>query len=180
GFRRRQNFDGAPQPGFGNSQRVFDHFDFLLGFCFALRPEKSVGRTEPDSTYSYLLRVAERKICRNDSRSDAAFPEKMGQDFLVRRCIPIFALRLALQFIERNKFVRLGLLATAIDLQIAQDQGAPAILLKKNEWIGRKKSRRIQHVRVAFTGGDDQARGFISAHSWSNNLRPNVQRLTSN
>ena len=47
-FRRFQNFDGALQPGFGNSQRAPDHFDFLLGFCFALRPEKSVRRAEPD------------------------------------------------------------------------------------------------------------------------------------
>ena len=45
----------------------------------------------------------------------------MGQDFLVGRCMPIFVLHFALQFIERNKFVRVGLPATAIDLQVAQD-----------------------------------------------------------
>src|SRR5207237_8878611 len=88
----------------------------------------------------------------------------MGQDFLVGRCMPIFVLHFALQFIERNKFVRLGLPATAINLQLAQDQGALAILLEKNERIGREKSRRIQHVSVVFTSCDDQARGFICAY----------------
>jgi hypothetical protein len=47
------------------------------------------------------------------------------------------------------------LLATAIDLQIAQDECPFTVALKKYEWIGRPKLRRVKHVGILLAGGDD-------------------------
>ena len=71
-----------------------------------------------------------------------------------------FSLHFALELAEHDEFIRIGLLATAIDLQIAQDKRASAIAFQKDEWIRRPKIRRIKHVGISVAGGDDKAGRF--------------------
>ena len=71
-----------------------------------------------------------------------------------------FSLHFALELAEHDEFIRIGLLATAIDLQIAQDKRASAIAFQKDEWIRRPKFRRIKHVGISVAGGDDKAGRF--------------------
>jgi hypothetical protein len=71
-----------------------------------------------------------------------------------------FSLHFALELAEHDEFIRVGLLSTAIDFQIAQDKCALAIAFQKNEWIGRPKLRREKHIGICFAGGDDEAGWF--------------------
>ena len=81
----------------------------------------------------------------------------MRENFFVGRRLFGFSLHFALELAEHDEFVRIGLLATAIDLQIAQDQCALAVSFQKNKWIRRPKFRRVKHVGISLAGGDDQA-----------------------
>src|SRR5213080_1194324 len=166
-FRRFQNFNRAFQSCFRNPQRATDHFNFLLRFRFAFGPEKSICRPNADLIRHEFLRITERKIRRNDCRSYAPFSEKMCKNFFVRWRLLRFPLHFTLQLAEHDEFVRFGLLAPAIDFQIAQDKCALAILLEKNERIGREKLGRVKHVWIGLAGGDDKQGGFVvsSTHS---------------
>src|SRR6185503_20820143 len=84
----------------------------------------------------------------------------MGQHFFVRRRLFRISLQLALNFAKHYKFIRVSLLAGAIDLQVTQDQCAFAVALKKNEWIGRPKLRRVKHVGILLARSDDEACRF--------------------
>src|SRR6186997_1664308 len=84
----------------------------------------------------------------------------MGQHFFVRRRLFRISLQLALDFAKHYKFIRVSLLAGAIDLQITQDQCAFAVALKENEWIGRPKLRRVKHVGILLARCDDEACRF--------------------
>src|SRR4029077_10910915 len=84
----------------------------------------------------------------------------MRQNFFVGRRFFGFSLYLALDLAEHDKFICVGLLATAIDFQIAQDKRAFAIAFEKDEWIGRPKIRRIEHIGIRLAGGDDKAGWF--------------------
>ena len=79
----------------------------------------------------------------------------MGQHFLVRRRLFRFPLQLALEIAEHYKFIRVSLLAAAIDFQIAQDQCPFAVALKENEWIGCPKLRCVKHVGILLARSDD-------------------------
>ena len=91
----------------------------------------------------------------------------MCKNFFVRWRLLRFPLHFTLQLAEHDEFVRFGLLAPAIDFQIAQDKCALAILLEKNERIGREKLGRVKHVWIGLAGGDDKQGGFVlsSTHS---------------
>src|SRR5215471_20037085 len=84
----------------------------------------------------------------------------MGQHLFVRRRLFRFPLQLALELAEHYELIRISLLAAAIDFQIAQDQCSFAVTLKKNEWIGRPKLRRIKHVGILLARSDDKACRF--------------------
>src|SRR5947207_1144696 len=63
---RFQNFDRALESFFRDSQGLAHHFDFLLRFRLALRPEKSVCRADTYLVCDEFLRVSNPKICRNN------------------------------------------------------------------------------------------------------------------
>src|SRR5712692_4413891 len=84
----------------------------------------------------------------------------MCKNLFIERRVFGFSLHFAFQLTEHDEFVRVGMLATAIDFQIAQDQRAFAIAFEKDEWIGRPKFRRVKHVGIRVTGGDDEAGWF--------------------
>ena len=84
----------------------------------------------------------------------------MRQNFFVGRRFFRFSLHFALELAEHDKFIRVGLLAAAIDFQIAQDKRAFAIALQKDEWIWRPKFRRIKHIGICLAGGDDETGWF--------------------
>src|SRR5882762_7484721 len=164
---RFQNFDGAFESFFGDSQRLAHHFHFLLRFRLALRPEKPVCRADTDFVGGKLLGVTESKICRDKHRSYASLFKKMRQNFFIGRRLFGFSLHFALDLAEHDEFICVGLLATAIDFQIAKDKRAFAIAFEKDEWIGRPKLCRIEHVGIRVAGGDDEAGWFCFcfAHS---------------
>src|SRR5215470_4213831 len=124
-----------PDPGFSNSQGTADHFDFLVRFRFAFRPEKPVCRAHTDFIRGELLGVAKREICRNDYRFYTAPSQEMREHFFIRRRVFGLSLRLALELTKHDKFICIGLLASSIDLEIAQDQRAFAVSLQENKWI---------------------------------------------
>jgi hypothetical protein len=64
----------------------------------------------------------------------------MGQHFFVGGAFFDLPCNFAFELAEHDKFVRVSLLASAIDFQIAQDQCPFAVALKENERIGRPKS----------------------------------------
>src|SRR4029077_880377 len=84
----------------------------------------------------------------------------MRQNFFVGRRFFRFSLYLALDLAEHDKFICVGLLATAIDFQSAQDKRAFAIAFEKDEWIGRPKIRRVKHIGIRLAGGDDEPGRF--------------------
>src|SRR2546430_2572101 len=55
-----------PINSFRDSQGFAHHFDFLLRFRLALRPEKSVCRADTYLVCDEFLRVSNPKICRNN------------------------------------------------------------------------------------------------------------------
>ena len=79
----------------------------------------------------------------------------MRQHFFIGRRFFRPALDFALEFVEGNKLIGRGLSATASHLHVAQDQRAFAVLLKKNEWIGREEPRCVKHIGIGFAGGDN-------------------------
>jgi hypothetical protein len=83
--RSFQHFNRAFESSFCDPQRASHHFNFLIGFGFTLRPEKSVGRANTDFICREFLRVTKRKICGHSGRSHASFFQEMGQHLLVRR-----------------------------------------------------------------------------------------------
>ena len=89
----------------------------------------------------------------------------MRQHFFVGRGLGTRPLHLVFELAVGQNLVRLGLLASAIDLEIAQDERSLAILLEKNKGIGREEARRVKHVRVILAGRDDQAR-FVFAFAF--------------
>src|SRR4030095_1160394 len=93
----------------------------------------SVART--DFVPGTLFRVAQREICGDNRRFHAAFREKVRENLFVRWRGLRVSLHFALQLAEHDEFVRIRLLAAAIDFQIAQYESSLAIALKKNEWI---------------------------------------------
>src|SRR5262249_51657463 len=129
-------------------------------FRFAFWPEKPVCRAHTDFIRGELLGVAKREICRNDYRFYAAPPQEMREHFFIRRRVFGLSLHLALELTKHDKFICIGLLASSIDLEIAQDQRAFAVSLQENKWIRRPKLRGIKHVRVGLACGDDKAGGF--------------------
>ena len=143
------------------------HLDFFVRFRFAFRPEKAVSRANTDFIGGEFLGVTKRKIGRNDCRLYAALTQKMRNNFFVRRRLLRFPLHFVLKLAEHDKFICVGLLAASIDFQIAQDKRALAVSLQKNEWIGRPKLCRVQHIRVGVACSDNQARwfGFSFGHS---------------
>ena len=73
------------------------------------------------------------------------------------------ALDLPLDFAQRHDLIHLRLAPATIDLEIAQDDRAFAVLLEKDEWIADEHARRIKHVGVALAVGNDEARLFASS-----------------
>src|SRR5439155_12431472 len=126
-FGRFQNFNGAFESSLRNSQGMAHHFDFFLRFRLALRPEKSVRRADTDFICGEFLRVTECIICRNNYRSYAPSFEEMRKNLFIGRRFFGFPLHFAFELAEHDEFIRVGLLATAIDFQIAQDKRALAI-----------------------------------------------------
>src|ERR1043166_4495400 len=94
--------------------------------------------------------------------SSAAYAQKMGEHFFIRRRLFRFALHFALELVERDELIRLRLFAPAAHFHVAQDKRALAVLLEKNEWVRREKPRCVKHVRVGFARGYNQARRSIS------------------
>ena len=91
---------------------------------------------------------------------------------LFRRVGPFStSLHFSLELAEHDEFIRIGLLATSIDFQIAQDERALAISFQEDEWIRRPKLCRIKLVRIGFAGGDDQAGRFVFVFADSLGLR---------
>src|ERR1700704_768183 len=84
----------------------------------------------------------------------------MRENSFVGRRLFGFSLHFALDLAEHDEFICVGLLATAIDFQIAKDKRAFAIAFEKDEWIGRPKFRRIEHIGIRLAGGDDEAGWF--------------------
>jgi hypothetical protein len=82
----------------------------------------------------------------------------MRQHFFVGGRLLGLALHFAFELVEHDKLVRLRILLRSIDLQIAQDQDAFPLLLKKNKRIADENPRRVKHVRVSVAGRDNQAR----------------------
>ena len=79
--------------------------------------------------------------------------------FIARRLFG-FSLRFPLELAEHDEFIRVGLLAAAIDFQIAQDKRASPIALQKDEWIRRPELRRVKHVGIGLACGDDETGRF--------------------
>src|SRR4029453_11720170 len=168
-FRCFQDFNCTPEASFGNSQGTADQFNFLVGFRFTFRPEEAVGCSDTNFVCSQRLRAAKWEICGNKCRFYTAFSQKMHENFFVRRRLPGFSLHFAFELAEHDKLIGVGLLAASINLQIAQDQRALAVLLQENKWIWRPKLRRVQHVGIDLTRGNNQARCFVFsfAHRFS-------------
>src|SRR5207253_8755776 len=110
-----------------------------------LWPKQSIRRADTDFVRSEFRCVAKRKICGNNCRSNTALFEKMGEHLFIGRRLFRFSLHLPLEFAEHDELIRIGLFATAIDFQIAQDQRALAVAREKNKWNGRPKLRRVKH-----------------------------------
>ena len=85
----------------------------------------------------------------------------MRQHLFVGRRFFGFSLHFALDLAEHDEFIRLGLLAPAIDLQIAQDERAFAVAFQKNKWIGREKFRRVKHVGIVSLAATMRRAGFV-------------------
>src|SRR4029453_18105261 len=136
-FRCFQDFNCTPEASFGNSQGTADQFNFLVGFRFTFRPEEAVGCSDTNFVCSQRLRAAKWEICGNKCRFYTAFSQKMHENFFVRRRLPGFSLHFAFELAEHDKLIGVGLLAASINLQVAQDQRAPAVLLQENKWIWR-------------------------------------------
>ena len=92
---------------------------------------------------SQLPRVTERKICRHERGADPAFSQEMRQHFLVRPgalhlpLAPLFRTRC-----RATNSSAFACLRPAIDLEIAQNECALAILLEKNKGSARKIASR--------------------------------------
>ena len=86
----------------------------------------------------------------------------MREHFFVGWRLFGFALHFALDLAEHDKFIRVGLLATAVDFQIAQHERAFAVSLQKNKGIGRPKSRRVKHIGIGFARRHDHPGFAIS------------------
>jgi hypothetical protein len=128
----------------------------FLGFRFAFRPEKSVGGAHSNFLGRKLLRVTEGEIRGHHRKTHAALPQKMRHHLLKRRRLLLCALHLALDLAEGNDLVRLRLLARAIDLEVAQNDGPLAVLLEKNEWVRHEEPCRVEHVWVVVARRDDE------------------------
>src|SRR5205823_14707521 len=70
------------------------------------------------------------------------------------------ALYFAFELAEHDKLVRLRILLRPIDLQIAQDERALPVLLKKNERIADEDPCRVKHIGIGIAGRDNQTRSF--------------------
>ena len=86
----------------------------------------------------------------------------MCQNFFVGRRLSGFSLYFAFELAEHDKLVGIGLLAASINLQVAQHERSFAVSLQENKWIRRPEFRRVQHVRIGFARGDDEAGLSIS------------------
>jgi hypothetical protein len=80
----------------------------------------------------------------------------MCEDLFIERRLFGFSLHFALELAEHDEFIRVGLLATAIEFQITEDKCAPAIAFQKDEWVGSPKFRRVKNVGICLAGGDDE------------------------
>src|SRR5437868_11466670 len=80
----------------------------------------------------------------------------MSKNLFIRRRFARSALDFTLELTVADKFVRLRLLAAAIDLEIAQNERAFAVLLQKNKRIWRPEPGRVEQVGIGLTRGNDQ------------------------
>ena len=85
------------------------------------------------------------------------FDRKCAKHLLVIRGLGTRPLHLFFKLAVGQNLVGLGLFASAIDFEIAQDERSPAILLEKNKGIGREEPCGVKHVRVILACRDDQA-----------------------
>src|SRR5206468_9728699 len=77
------------------------------------------------------------------------------------------SLHLAFKLAEHDKFICIGLFASAINFQVAQDQRTFPISLKKNKWIRRPKLRGVKHVGIGLAGRNDKTGLPISNSGFS-------------
>jgi hypothetical protein len=63
---------------------------------------------------------------------------------------------------ERKHAIDMSLFFGAVDFQIAHHDSLGILVLKKDKWIGNEKARGVEHIGVAFAGGDEQARLIVS------------------
>ena len=82
----------------------------------------------------------------------------MRQYFFIGGRLFRFPLHLALERAQHDKLVCLRLFLRPIDLQIAQNQRALAVLLKENKRVADKNSRRVKHISVRIARRNDETR----------------------
>src|SRR6266542_2667975 len=126
----------------------------------------SIPRLSPFS----VIRKARPIISISLSDYASCFQE-VREDLFVGRRLFRFSLYFALDLAEHDEFIRVGLLAAAIDFQIAQDKRAFAIAFQKDEWIWRPKFRCVKHVGIRFAGSDNEAGWFCFCFAHSLLLR---------
>src|SRR5207248_10783818 len=159
-----QNFHPTLHPCFRDPQRALEQPNFLRCFLLSRRPEKPIARFQRDPLPLNLISKTQREISRYLRPLYSPFPQKMRQDFFVGRRLLCLALYFAFELAEHDKLVRLRILLRPIDLQIAQDERALPVLLKKNERIADEDPCRVKHIGIGIAGRDNKRAnsGFVA------------------
>ena len=137
-----------PASVISSALRIRRSSDFRLRF--ALRPEKAVRWLEPDFFRFELRAKPSGKFAGTSAERTFLLRQKMREHFFVGRRLGARSLHFFFKRAVGQNLVRLRLFASAIDLEIAQDERSLAVLFEKNKGIGREKTRRVKHVGVDF------------------------------
>ena len=137
-----------------DAERFGDMFNLVRGFGFAFSEEWIPFDLDAKPLRSELVGEQRGKIGRDDERTDAALAEEQIKNVRHPRARfsrpPEFFLVLR----QRKHPIHTSLFLGPVDLQIAHHDVFGFLVLEENKRIRHKEPRGVEHVCVAFAGGN--------------------------
>jgi hypothetical protein len=159
-IRGSQDLMTARHTRLRDTKSRLESFHLLRRLELALRPKGPFRSLNANPLGFQTLGKSKRKISWRHNIPDTAPPQEFADYRGNTEFLLLPALEFLFQFRVTGDLIDSGLAPTAIELEIAQQQGGTPYRLNENESVRRSEASRIQHVRRTLTGSDDKSCWF--------------------